>query len=521
MYDLYPHQWDAVAAMRAATLRGCLRPAAQMPTGSGKTIVIAELVRGELMGGQRSVVVAPRREIVRQLADTITDHCGVAVGFEMDGFPPSRDEPVVVASNCSLGQPNSPRLKRAFAQPVNALYFDEAHRAPTSKVTWSTIAEAAGVIARRGEEWIATGQGPCLYGLSATLQRADGDSLASMFDECVYTIDLPTLVEQGFLARPMVGTPVETGIDLGLDPHGEDFLDRELESLFIRTPQRNAAAVDLYRRCYADRQFIAFLPGVATAQQLAEMFKLAGYPVACIHAETPPRERDRLMTAFRRGQLAGLTNCSTLTEGTDLPMASLCLMMRPTMSAPLYTQMAGRVLRSWSAERWNDAQETAAHPCPWRGEALGLRADKPEAIIVDFVDNSRHPLQTAPSLVGGMAGQLHLVSTTAPPAPGLPAEPLERPVGIKLHDATEHTNPWPEPVQVGSWQQTGRDQWKLLLPDSQGAIAITWHDWGGYHVLPPGGEPRWHASQLLAFRDADRIAGTYGLRAVSGSLAYC
>jgi DNA repair protein RadD len=68
-------------------------------------------------------------------------------------------------------------------------------------------------------------------------------------------------------------------------------------------------------------------------------------PAACVTGETPKAERQRVLEAFKRGELRALTNANVLTTGFDAPNIDLIAMLRPTLSPSLYVQMAGRGLR--------------------------------------------------------------------------------------------------------------------------------------------------------------------------------
>jgi superfamily II DNA or RNA helicase len=52
-----------------------------------------------------------------------------------------------------------------------------------------------------------------------------------------------------------------------------------------------------------------------------------------------------MLNDFKSGKLRALTNANVLTTGFDYPDIDLIAMLRPTMSASLYVQMAGRGMR--------------------------------------------------------------------------------------------------------------------------------------------------------------------------------
>jgi DNA repair protein RadD len=70
-----------------------------------------------------------------------------------------------------------------------------------------------------------------------------------------------------------------------------------------------------------------------------------GIPAACVTGKTPKKEREQILADFKAGRLRALTNANVLTTGFDYPDIDLIAMLRPTMSAGLYVQMAGRGMR--------------------------------------------------------------------------------------------------------------------------------------------------------------------------------
>src|SRR5690349_16624246 len=110
-------------------------------------------------------------------------------------------------------------------------------------------------------------------------------------------------------------------------------------------------ADDAIARAYQDhagsRQGIVFTPTVETAHAAWEALSEGGIPSAVVDGTTPREDRQAIYDAYRTGKLQVLVNCMVLTEGFDMPQAEVAVIARPTQSAPLYTQMVGRVLRPY------------------------------------------------------------------------------------------------------------------------------------------------------------------------------
>ena len=86
-------------------------------------------------------------------------------------------------------------------------------------------------------------------------------------------------------------------------------------------------------------------PASITPRHVAEEFRERGISCATIFGDTPEAERDRIIAAFKRGEIRALASMGVLTTGFNAPAVDLIAMLRPTKSAGLYVQMAGRGTR--------------------------------------------------------------------------------------------------------------------------------------------------------------------------------
>ena len=83
----------------------------------------------------------------------------------------------------------------------------------------------------------------------------------------------------------------------------------------------------------------------STVEHAHEILRLLPANSALVSAETPARERDALILAFKAQQLKFLVNVAVLTTGFDAPHVDLIAILRPTESVSLYQQIVGRGLR--------------------------------------------------------------------------------------------------------------------------------------------------------------------------------
>jgi hypothetical protein len=167
-----------------------------------------------------------------------------------------------------------------------------------------------------------------MLGLTATPERGDGAGLAPLFTRLVVGASVRQLTELGHLVPCEIHRPAKL-----------------LESGHLAKPP-----LDAYRAHANGQQGFLFARSVEEAQGYAREFTDAGIRAICIHAKTPALERAAAIELFREGRVRVLTNVYVFTEGTDLPMASVCVLARGASTAGIYLQMVGRVLRPWSGK---------------------------------------------------------------------------------------------------------------------------------------------------------------------------
>lgn len=91
-------------------------------------------------------------------------------------------------------------------------------------------------------------------------------------------------------------------------------------------------------------QAIAYCVNINHAKETCEMFNNAGISAKEIDSKTPEKEREKVMDEFKNGEFKILCNCNLISEGITLPNSRVCLMLRATLSLPLFIQQACRVL---------------------------------------------------------------------------------------------------------------------------------------------------------------------------------
>lgn len=314
--ELRPYQAEAVARLRSAWR---LRPILQLPTGAGKTCCAAEVIRGALDRGKRSLVIAHTREIVLQTAARFEEY-GFDVSCIMAGEKP-RDAKVYCASIQTLARRELPK--------VDVVICDEAHHACSD--SWQRI------LAKFTEN------GACVIGLTATPLRLDGKGLrAAGFGHIVQAATMEMLIKDGFLVRPRLFSIPVPSMDHAKHAHG-DYVQTALDD-FARIIM--GSLVDHWKRLANGLRTIAFACSIEHSKRIAGSFNLAGIPAAHLDGSHTKDERAAVIADLRAGRTLVVSNCSIFGEGWDLPVLECALIARPTLSIGLYRQMCGRVLRT-------------------------------------------------------------------------------------------------------------------------------------------------------------------------------
>ena len=366
---LRDYQLKAKSAVLAAKDRGLQRVMVVMPTGAGKTTLFSSLVdEFDSHYGEKSLVIAHRHELLRQAANRIARQAPrLMVEIEGGATAARLDAHAVVAAVQTIGRPKTNRLEGFHP---GLMIIDEAHHAPAD--TWQRAMRRFGAY-----------DGVCFaVGVTATDHRMDNKPLhgngMAIFEDVVFRYTLREAVEDGWLVD-LRGFRVATATDLSkVKKHYGDYNVADLARA-VNTELRNDIAISHWESVAADRQTIVFCVDVQHAKDVAAMFRGRGVASESIDGTMKMSDREAVVDRFTRGKTQVLTNVDVATEGFDIPIASCVLMLRPTQSWALYTQMVGRGLRVLPSTV--DGELTPKS----RREAVN-RSAKSDCIVIDVVD---------------------------------------------------------------------------------------------------------------------------------------
>ena len=361
--NLRTYQEQAINNLRNAMRHGAKAPLLCLPTGGGKTVILATIAAQAAAKGRHVLILVHRRELIHQTASKL-QWAGLEHGVIAAGHPET-DHPVRVASVQTLVR----RLSRMAWQP-SLVIIDEAHHAAAG--SWRQIIE----------HW------PDAYrlGVTATPCRLDSRGLGEAFDQLVLGPSVADLIAAGFLSPARIYAPPMVADLSAVRRRAGDYANDQAAAAMDR-PTVTGDAIAHYQRLAAGQQAIAFCCNVAHAVSVCDAFKTAGISAALLLGNTT--DRDQVVADYAAGTTRVLVTVDVVSEGFDVPAASCAILLRPTQSLGLYLQQVGRVLRP----------------------ALG----KDAAIILDHVGNvTRHGFPDDPRQWSLAEGVVRSRGTAAP-----------------------------------------------------------------------------------------------------------
>ena len=290
-----PYQQRTVDSVVARWRLGSCRIAVVAPTGAGKTVIGGLIIAR--YPDQKWVWLAHTRDLVLQSAAALERMFPGEVGVIMAGVAP---QPFARIQVCSVQT-----LTARGYMPDGWLILDEMHHYAAEE--WQSFVE------RLGDR-------PAV-GLTATPERADGVGLRGLFHDITVAAHYSELIAGGYIVPCRVLRPSKRLRGIAQDP------------------------VTAYLNKGEGRYGFTFCRTIEIARDTAEKFTAYGVPATCVDAETPPDERRAAIAGLGK-QWQMLTSVYALTEGVDVPGASVCVLARGIGHLSGARQMAGRILRA-------------------------------------------------------------------------------------------------------------------------------------------------------------------------------
>ena len=342
MYTLRPYQADSVKSVIHYFRKHQTPAVLVLPTGAGKSLVIAELAR---LAKGRVLVLAHVKELVEQNHEKYEGYGLKGSIFSAGLGRKETDQQVVFASVQSVV-----RNLDSFSNQFSLLVIDECHRVPDEKTS-----SYQKVITHLREN----NSGIKVLGLTATPYRLGMGWLYQyhtrgqvrseeprFFRDCIFELPIRYLLDEGFLTPArMIDAPVLSYDFSQLKPASTGrYKEAELDMVIEQSKRATPQIVDQIIELAKDKLGImVFAATVRHAQEILGL--LPAGEASIVIGDTPTLERDQIISDFKERKIKFLVNVSVLTTGFDAPHVDLIAILRPTESISLYQQIVGRGLR--------------------------------------------------------------------------------------------------------------------------------------------------------------------------------
>ena len=333
-----------------------------IPTGGGKTRVMAEIIRRSFEANPncRGMILSHVKELLEQSNKTCTHYATTtglpveSIGVYSAALKRREVKPLTIAGIQSVYK------KGADFGYLDFIMIDECHLISQNKETmYRKFLSQAKISNSRVK----------VVGLTATPYRLQSGIIfghkEKTFDNCCYAIGVRDLIDEGFLS-PLVTMGTSDSPDLkNVRIRAGEYFSKDLDAILENADLVQSSVKEAIAKTSGRKSVLVFASSIKHAQMILDELKNQGQRANMITGETHPAIRDCVINGFRENNYKWLVNVAVLTTGFDAPMIDCVVVMRPTMSKGLWYQMVGRGFR--------------------------LAPDKENCLILDFGDNAlRH-----------------------------------------------------------------------------------------------------------------------------------
>ena len=342
MYKLRSYQQDCVKAVVHYFRQHTSPAVAVLPTGAGKSLVIAELAR---IARGKVLVLAHVKELVEQNHAKYEGYDLKGAIFSSGLGKKQTDEKVVFASIQSVV-----RNLEQFENQYSLLVIDECHRVPDAEDT--SYQKVIAHLRKQNDKLRVLGLTATPYRLgmgwiyqyhTRGLVRTD---TPRFFRDCIFELPIQYLLDEGFLTPAVMRDAPVLSYDFSqLKPTlAGRYKESEMDSVISQSGRATPQIIQQVVELSTHRQGVMiFAATVRHAQEILDY--LPDSQAALIIGDTANSDRDAIIARFKQREIKYLVNVSVLTTGFDAPHVDLIAILRPTESISLYQQIVGRGLR--------------------------------------------------------------------------------------------------------------------------------------------------------------------------------
>ena len=311
----------------------------QMPTGTGKTVLLSEVVKGEEQRVKNPWVwiVVHRRELVEQIRDTLDTMLSCPYST-LDTTSP------LLSENSRIKVMSIQWLSRHYqdmAEKPSLIVIDEAHHAVAK-----TYAEVMNAYPEARK-----------LGVTATPCRLNKKGFTDLFDVLLQSWPTKKFIADGRLSlydyMSIKADSIDQRMVFGLTKRGADgdFSLKEMSEKLDVQPSIERLC-DTILRYASNKKGIVYAIDIKHAEHIAEQYRVHGINAVAISSKTPNDERRLTIDKFKAGLIQVLVNVDLFGEGFDCPDVEFIQLARPTLSLAKYLQQVGRGMRVFEGKKF-------------------------------------------------------------------------------------------------------------------------------------------------------------------------
>lgn len=368
---------------------GTGNPIVALPTGTGKSVVIAGFIQRALMTYPQTRVMKLThvKELIQQnleklLAVWPTAPAGVyssGLGRKDAGYP------IVFGGVATVAKANPDLFGR-----VDLLVIDECHLVSPKEMTMYQV--IIRVLKEINPFLKVIGFTATPYRLGHGMLTDQGGLFTDICFDMTGIDAFNWLLAEGYLS-PLI--PKRTNIELdvsGVGVHGGEFKANELQAAVDKQEVTYAALRECQQYGSDRNHWLLFASGIEHAIHIHEMLESLGVSSTFVHSKMKDTERDNNIARFKAGKVQAMVNNGILTTGFDYPQIDLIAALRPTQSTSLWVQMLGRGTRPVFIECYqNEYGVWTPYDLDTKEGRLASIAAGPKqnCLVLDFAGNTR------------------------------------------------------------------------------------------------------------------------------------
>ena len=311
----------------------------QMPTGTGKTRLFTSIIRDISIWGLRHninyriLIIAHRSELIEQSSRSLDKYRikhGVLAGTMKD----KRDltQAIQVASIQTITHPANQCLIDDLK--FDFIIIDEAHHAVANSYQklWEYCPDAKKL------------------GVTATPWRMNNSGFAQIFDAYIPSMSIKDFIQKGWLATyQYYSIPTSSELVKSIESIREFDIEGDYKNSALvevcDTSRIRAQLYDSYEKNVLGKKGIIYSISREHSEHICLQYRSRGVTIENIDSKTPAKVREKVIQAFRNGEIDIIVNVDIFSEGFDCPDIEFIQLARPTKSLVKYIQQVGRGLR--------------------------------------------------------------------------------------------------------------------------------------------------------------------------------